>query len=279
MSENIGYIHPEALVETDWLQGHLADHSVRVIEVNGDPTIYEQGHIPGAINFDWQKDLQDQVIRAPIGKAQLETLLSRVGIGNDSTIVLYGDHHNWFAAWTFWLLKYYGHRDVRLLNGGRMKWLAEKRGITTRVPCFASAHYTAQAPLSTIRAFREQVLLSLGCKSAVLVDVRSAGEYSGELFSVGTTGQRGGHIPGAVNIPWDMAVREDGTFRSRGELHALYTSEGVTPGKEVIVYCHVGERSSHTWFVLHSLLGYTHVLHYDGSWAEWGSSIGAPIEK
>ncbi|HEX6477801.1 MAG TPA: sulfurtransferase [Ktedonobacteraceae bacterium] len=283
MSENTGSIYPQTLVDVEWLQGHLADPTVRVIDVDVDTTAYEQGHIPGAVGFNWQKDLQDQVIRAPIGKAQIEARLSCAGVSNDTTIVLYGDHHNWFATWTFWLLKYYGHRDVRLLNGGRVKWLAERREITTQVPSYSPAYYTAQAPRNTMRAFRDQVLLSLGCKSTVLVDVRSLGEYSGELLAPRTIlkegVQRGGHISGAINIPWTMAVREDGTFRSAEELRALYTGMGVTPGKEVIVYCQIGERSSHTWFVLHSLLGYARVLHYDGSWIEWGSLIGAPIEK
>jgi thiosulfate/3-mercaptopyruvate sulfurtransferase len=283
MSEYRDHIYPEALVDVEWLLGHLSNPKVRVIEVDVDTTAYEQGHIPGAVGFNWQTDLQDQVIRAPIGKAQLEALLSRAGVSNDTTIVLYGDHYNWFAAWTFWLLKYYGHRDVRLLDGGRVKWLAQRCDITTQVPYYPPAHYTAQSPRNAIRAFRDQVLLSIGCKSVVLVDVRSPGEYSGEAPGAGTSFQegirRGGHIPGAVNIPWAMAVREDGTFRPAEELRALYANRGVTPGKEVIVYCQIGERSSHTWFVLHTLLGYARVLHYDGSWVEWGSLIGAPIEK
>src|SRR6185312_2963674 len=248
MPENIGYIHPEALVDVEWLQSHLADPTVRVIEVDIDATAYEQGHIPGAVNFNWQKDLQDHVIRAPISKARLEALLSRTGVSNDTPIVLYGGHNNWFAAWAFWILKYYGHRDVRLLNGGRKKWLANKCEITSQVPTYSPTSYAAQAPRNTIRAFRDQVLLSLGCKSAVLVDVRSPGEYSGELLAPGIAlqegVQRGGHIPGAVNIPWAMAVREDGTFRSAEELRALYAGKGITSGKEVIVYCHIGERSS-----------------------------------
>ena len=283
MPENIGYMHPEALIDVEWLQSHLADSTVRLIDVDIDTTAYEQGHIPGAVGFNWQKDLQDRAIRAPIGKAQLEALLSRAGVSNGMTVVLYGGHHNWFATWTFWLLKYYGHRDVRLLNGGRVKWLAEGCEITAQVPSYPPAHYTAQAPRNTIRAFRDRVLLSLGCKSAVLVDVRSPGEYSGEMLAAGTAlkkgVQRSGHIPGAINIPWSMAVWEDGTFRSAEELRALYAGKGITPDKEVIVYCQIGERSSHTWFVLHSLLGYTRVLHYDGSWTEWGSLVGVPIEK
>ncbi len=283
MSENTGYTHPEVLVDAGWLRTHLADPMVRLIEVDVDTTAYQQGHIPGAVGFNWQKDLQDQVIRAPLSKAQLEALLSRTGVSNDTTIVLYGDHNNWFAAWAFWILKYYGHRDVRLLDGGRAKWLADKREITTQVPSYPPTSYTAQAPRNTIRAFRDQVLLTLGRRGGVLVDVRSPGEYSGEPLAPANVSQegarRGGHIPGAVNIPWVMAVQEDGTFRSAEELRALYAGKGVTPDKEVIAYCHIGERSSHTWFVLHYLLGYTHVRNYDGSWTEWGSLIGAPIEK
>ena len=239
MPENRGYIHADALVDVEWLQSHLADPTVRVIEVDVDTTAYEQGHIPGAVGFNWHKDLQDQMIRAPISKAQLGALLSRLGVSNDITIVLYGGHHNWFATWAFWLLEYYGHRDVRLLNGGRAKWLAEGREITTHVPFYPPAHYTAQAPRNTIRAFRNQVLLSLGCKSTVLVDARSPGEYGGEPIAPGTTlqqsVQRGGHIPGAFNIPWALAIREDGTFKSAEELRTLYADKGVTSDKEVIV--------------------------------------------
>ncbi|SRR5579884_513807 len=283
MSESKGYIYPDSLVEAEWVQAHLADPTVRLIEVDVNTIAYEQGHIPGAVGFNWQKDLQNRLIRAPISKGQLEALLSRTGVSNDTTIVLYGGHNNWFAAWTFWILKYYGHRDVRLLNGGRAKWLADKREISTQVPSYPPASYTAQAPRNTIRAFRDQVLLSLGCREDVLVDVRSPDEYSGQSLTPTNWpregAQRSGHIPGAINIPWSMAVREDGTFKSAEELRTLYAREGITPDKEVIIYCHIGERSSHTWFVLYSLLGYTHVRHYDGSWAEWGSLTGAPIEK
>jgi len=283
MSENTGYTHPEVLVDAGWLRAHLADPMVRLIEVDVDTTAYQEGHIPGAVGFNWQKDLQDQVIRAPLRKVQLEALLSRTGVSNDTTIVFYGDHNNWFAAWAFWILKYYGHRDVRLLNGGRKKWLADKREITTQVPTYSPTSYAAQAPRNSIRAFRDQVLLSLGCRDGALVDVRSPGEFSGKLLAPANWqqegAQRGGHIPGAINIPWAMAVRRDGTFKSAEELRALYAGHGITPDKEVIAYCRIGERSSYTWFVLHSLLGYTHVRHYDGSWAEWGSLIGAPIEK
>jgi thiosulfate/3-mercaptopyruvate sulfurtransferase len=283
MSENIGYMHPEALVAAEWVQAHLADPAVRLIEVDVDTTAYEQGHIPGAVGFNWQKELQDQVIRAPMSKEHLEALLSRAGVSNDTTIVLYGDNNNWFAAWAFWILKYYGHRDARLLNGGRVKWLADKREITSAVPSYAATTYTAQVPRDNIRAFRDQILSTLGRQGSALVDVRSPGEYSGELLAPANLpqegAQRGGHIPGAVNIPWGMAMREDGTFKSAEELRALYAGKGITGDKEVIAYCRIGERSSHTWFVLSYLLGYAHVRNYDGSWTEWGSLIGAPIEK
>ena len=256
---------------------------MRLIEVDVDTSAYEQGHIPGAVGFNWQKELQDQVIRAPLSQAQLEDLLSRAGVSNDTTIVLYGDNNNWFAAWALWILKYYGHPDVRLLDGGRVKWLADKRELTTEVPSYASTSYHAQAPESNIRALRDQILTQLGQQGFALVDVRSPAEYSGELLAPANLpqegAQRGGHIPGAANIPWSMAVREDGTFKPADELRALYASKGVTPDKDVVAYCRIGERSSHTWYVLNYLLGYPHVRNYDGSWTEWGSLIGAPIEK
>src|SRR5579884_1490757 len=283
MSENKGYVHPEVLVDADWVQAHLNDPNVRLIEVDVDTRAYEQGHIPGAVGFNWQKDLQDQVMRAPVSREQLEALLSRAGVSNDTTIVLYGDNNNWFAAWALWILKYYGHRDVRLLDGGRVKWLADNREQTRNVPSYSPASYSVQAPHSDIRALRDQVLLSLGRNGFALVDVRSPAEYSGELIAPANLpqegAQRGGHIPGAANIPWGTAVREDGTFKSADELRQIYGSKGVTPDKEVIAYCRIGERSSHTWFALHYLLGYPHVKNYDGSWTEWGSLIGVPIEK
>ncbi len=283
MSENKGYTHPEALVDAEWVQAHLTDPTVRVIEVDVDTTAYEQGHIPGAVGFNWQKELQDQVMRAPVSKEQLEALLSRAGVSNDTTIVLYGDNNNWFAAWALWILKYYGHRDVRLLDGGRVKWLADKRELTMEVPSYPRTTYTTHAPHSDIRAFRDQILLSLGRNGFALVDVRSPGEYSGELLAPTNLpqegAQRGGHIPGAANIPWSLAVREDGTFKPAEELRSLYESKGITAEKEVVAYCRIGERSSHTWFVLHYLLGYPSVRNYDGSWTEWGSLIGVPIEK
>ncbi|HZS79348.1 MAG TPA: sulfurtransferase [Ktedonobacteraceae bacterium] len=283
MSTTNGYAYPEALVDADWVEVHLHDPNVRLVEVDVDTKAYEQGHIPGAVAFNWQKELQDQVVRAPIDKEHLEALLSRAGISNDTTIILYGDNNNWFAAWALWLLKYYGHEDVRLLNGGRVKWLADKRELTTEVPSYPQTTYKAKEPQKDIRAFRDQILAELGQPDLALVDVRSPGEYSGELLAPANLpqegAQRGGHIPGAANIPWSMAVREDGTFKSPEELRALYESKGVTEDKEVIAYCRIGERSSHTWYVLHYLLGYPHVRNYDGSWTEWGSLIGAPIEK
>ncbi|HLQ28194.1 MAG TPA: sulfurtransferase [Ktedonobacteraceae bacterium] len=283
MSENKGYVHPEVLVDADWVQAHLKDPKVRLIEVDVDTKAYDQGHIPGAVGFNWQKELQDQLIRAPISQRHLEELLGRAGVSNDTTIVLYGDNNNWFAAWALWILKYYGHADVRMLDGGRVKWLADKREITTEVPGHAHMTYHVGKPVADIRALRDQVMQELGKQGVALVDVRSPGEYSGELLAPANLpqegAQRGGHIPGAANIPWASAVREDGTFKSADELRAIYGGKGVTPDKEVIAYCRIGERSSHTWYVLHYLLGYPKVRNYDGSWTEWGSLIGAPIEK
>ncbi|HLW03617.1 MAG TPA: sulfurtransferase [Ktedonobacterales bacterium] len=283
MTEHSHYAHPEALVDAEWVQAHLTDPTVRLIEVDVDTLAYDQGHITGAVGFNWQRELQDQVQRAPVSKEQLEKLLSHAGVTPDTTIVLYGDNNNWFAAWALWILKYYGHRDARLLNGGRVKWLADKREITTVVPSYTHTNYIAQAPNGDIRAFRDQVLSSLKQSKVALVDVRSPAEYSGELLAPAHLpqegAQRGGHIPGAANIPWAMAVKEDGTFKPAEELGVLYAGKGITPDKEVVAYCRIGERSSHTWFVLHYLLGYPRVRNYDGSWTEWGSLIGVPIEK
>ncbi len=283
MAENKGYAHPEVLVDADWVEAHRNDPKVRLIEVDVDTSAYEQGHIPGAVGFNWQKELQDQVVRAPVSQAQLEALLSRAGVSNDTTIVLYGDNNNWFAAWALWILKYYGHSDVRLLDGGRIKWLADKRELTTQVPSYEQTSYHAQAPKEDIRAYRDYILGHLRQQGFALVDVRSPGEYSGELLAPANLpqegAQRGGHIPGAANIPWSQAVNADGTFKSADELRTLYGGKGVTQDKEVVAYCRIGERSSHTWYVLHYLLGYSNVRNYDGSWTEWGSLIGAPIEK
>jgi thiosulfate/3-mercaptopyruvate sulfurtransferase len=283
MAENNGYANPDVLVDAAWVEQHLNDPNVRLIEVDVDTSAYEQGHIPGAVGFNWQKELQDQIVRAPVSKAQLEDLMSRAGVNNDTTVVLYGDNNNWFAAWALWLLKYYGHQDVRLLNGGRIKWLADKREITTEVPSYPRTNYTASEPQTDIRAFRDYILGHLDANGFTLVDVRSPAEYSGQLLAPANLpqegAQRGGHIPGAANIPWSQAVQEDATFKPAEELRALYEGKGVTPDKEVIAYCRIGERSAHTWFVLTQLLGYPTVRNYDGSWTEWGSLIGAPIEK
>lgn len=283
MTENNGYARPEALVSADWVEAHENDPTVRLIEVDVDTKAYDQGHIPGAIAFNWQKELQDQIVRAPISKTHLEELLSAAGVEKDTTIVLYGDNNNWFAAWALWLLKYYGHNDVRLLDGGRVKWLAEKREITSEIPSYPRTSYQAEEPRTEVRALRDQVIASVGKAGIALVDVRSPAEYSGELLAPANLpqegAQRGGHIPGAANIPWAQAVREDGTFKSADELKSLYQGKGITPEKEVIAYCRIGERSSHTWFVLNYLLGYNQVRNYDGSWTEWGSLIGVPIEK
>ncbi len=283
MADNKGYVHPEVLVDADWVEAHAKDSQVRLIEIDVDTKAYNEGHIPGAVAFNWQKELQDQIVRSPLSKESLESLLSQAGVSNDTTIVLYGDNNNWFAAWALWILKYYGHQDVRLLDGGRVKWLADKRELTTNVPTYPKTTYHAQTPNESIRAFRDQIIKELGSSSLTLVDVRSPGEFSGELLAPANMpqegAQRGGHIPGAANIPWATTVREDGTFKSSEELTTLYGNKGVTPDKEVIAYCRIGERSSHSWFVLHYLLGYDNVRNYDGSWTEWGSLIGAPIER
>ncbi len=272
----------KVLVSTDWVQAHLGDPSIRLIEVDVDTTAYEQGHIPGAIGLNWQTQLQDPVRRDIPSQAQLEATLGALGVSHTDTIVLYGDNNNWFAAFAFWVLKLYGHEDVRIMDGGRKKWLAEGRPITTETPYYPPTQYIAKAPDMSLRAFFPQVLENLNRSEFMLVDVRSPQEYTGELIAppgLMETAQRGGHIPGARNIPWVQAVREDGTFKSPEELRAIYEAQGITPDKQIVAYCRIGERSAHTWFVLKYLLGYPNVRNYDGSWTEWGNIVGAPIER
>ncbi|HKD63703.1 MAG TPA: sulfurtransferase [Candidatus Acidoferrales bacterium] len=277
------YKHPEVLVSTEWAAGKLNDPKVRLIEVDVDTTAYDQGHIPGAVGWNWQTQLQDNVRRDLIDKVTLEGLLGKSGVGNDTTILLYGDNNNWFAAYALWQLKYYGHKDVRLINGGRKKWIEEKRPLTTDPAKVAATTYRASGPDESIRARKEDVFESVNKKKQIdLVDVRSVDEFTGKIIAppgMSETAQRAGHIPGAANIPWAQAANEDGTFKSVDALKQLYGAKGVDGDNEIIAYCRIGERSSHTWFVLKYLLGYDKVKNYDGSWTEWGNLIGAPIEK
>ncbi len=276
------YSHPEVLVSTDWVAEHLKDPSVRLVEVDVETDAYEQGHIPGAVAWSWKKQLADQVRRDVIPQKEFEALLAQTGIGKDTTVVLYGDNNNWFAAWAFWQLKIYGHRDVRLLNGGRKKWLEEGREITQEAPHVKTTTYQAAAPDYSIRSFLPAVQSAVEKGAAALVDVRSPQEFTGEILAppgLAETAQRGGHIPGARSVPWSKAANEDGTFKSFDELKQLYGSEGVDGAKPVITYCRIGERSSHSWFVLTYLLGYKNVTNYDGSWTEWGNLVAAPVER
>ncbi len=277
------YANPNSLVSTEWVAEHGNDTNVRLVEVDVDTGAYEQGHIAGAVGWNWQSQLQQTLQRDVISQQDLEQLLGGAGIGNDTTVILYGDNNNWFAAWAFWQLKMYGHQDVKLMNGGRVKWTAENRPITTDVPNHAPATYKASSPDQSIRAYRDQVLSAVSSGSVSLVDVRAPAEFSGELLAPANLpqegSQRGGHIPGAANVPWAQAVNEDGTFKSADDLTALYGGKGIDGSRETIAYCRIGERSSHTWFVLTQLLGHQNVRNYDGSWTEWGSIVGAPIEK
>jgi thiosulfate/3-mercaptopyruvate sulfurtransferase len=280
------YVHPEAIVDTQWVQDHLKDEKVRIAEVDYDPTAnYELGHIPGAVLINWKADINDPLTRNVLSKQAFEDLLQRIGVNKDdnNTLVLYGDFNNWFAAFAFWVFKYYGYHDVRIINGGRKKWLIEDRPISKDIPHYTKGDYKAAAkPDTNIRVFLDYVKATLGSKA--LIDVRSPKEFSGEITAPPEYptehAQRGGHIPEAVNIPWAQAVNDsDGTFKSVNELKNLYESKGITPDKEIITYCRIGERSSHTWFVLKYLLGYPNVKNYDGSWTEWGNMIANPIEK
>jgi thiosulfate/3-mercaptopyruvate sulfurtransferase len=276
------YAHPETLVSTDWVAGHLDDPKVRIVEVDVDTKSYDEAHIPNAIAWAWNTQLSDTVRRDILSKEQFEELMSASGIANDTTVVIYGDNNNWFSAWAFWEMKIYGHADVRLMNGGRKKWLSEGREVTTDVAKPARTSYKASPADLSLRAFLPQVQAAISSKSAALVDVRSPQEFTGEILSppgLPETCQRGGHIPGARSIPWGRAANEDGTFKSFEELQSLYRAEGIDGSKPVVCYCRIGERSSHSWFVLKYLLGYNQVTNYDGSWTEWGNLVGAPVEK
>ena len=277
--------HPESIVDTDWVAEHANDDNVVLVEVDVDTAAYEQGHIPGAIGWNWTTQLNDTVTRDILNKEQIECLLGSSGITPDSTVVVYGDNNNWFATYAFWQLKIYGHADVRVMNGGRIKWVSEGRDLTTDVPSVEATSYSASdADLST-RATRDDMLsIATGETSSAMVDVRAPAEFSGELLAPANLpqegSQRGGHIPGATNIPWLTAVNEDdGTFKSVEDLQAAYQGKGITGDGPTVAYCRIGERSSHTWFVLSQILGYDNVTNYDGSWTEYGSIVGAPIEK
>jgi thiosulfate/3-mercaptopyruvate sulfurtransferase len=278
------YAHPEALVETDWVKANLGNPTVKVVEIDVDTTAYDAGHIPGAVGFDWRRQLQDQLHRDIIDQETFERLVGGAGISPEDTVVLYGDHHNWFAANGFWLFKLYGHRDVRLMNGGRGKWLKEPdKELTTVRPVPRPVPYKVTQKRPELRALLPDVLQAVSSRACNLVDVRSADEFTGKVIAppgMNETAQRGGHVPGARSIPWNTPVAPDGTFRPADELRAIYLEQkGVDPGRPTIAYCRIGERSSHTWFVLTYLLGLKDVRNYDGSWTEYGSVIGAPIEK
>lgn len=276
------YADPNSLVPTQWVADHASDANVRVVEVDVDTTAYEEGHIPGAVGWNWQTQLCDTLQRDVIQKEDLEKLMSRSGISNDTTVVLYGDNNNWFAAWAFWQLKMYGHRDVRIMNGGRKKWLAEGRTLSRETPSYQATNYQATDPVDGYRALLPDVMEVYQDAGVALVDVRSGDEFTGKILAppgLPETCQRGGHIPGAKNIGWGLACNEDGTFKSVEELEEIYNTKGVTKDKDIITYCRIGERSSHSWFVLKHLLGYSNVKNYDGSWTEWGNLVGAPVER
>ena len=282
MTEKDGYANQEAMVSTDWVAEHGGSAGVRLVEVDVDTAAYDTGHVPGAAGWDWRRELQDQTVRDIASREALEALLGRSGVAEDTTVILYGDNNNWFAAYAYWMLSYYGHRRLRLMNGGRVKWIAEGRELSTEAPVHpATAYRFPDATREEIRAYRDTVLAHIG--HGGLVDVRSPKEFSGELLAPENLpqegAQRGGHIPTAVNVPWASAVREDGTFKAPAELRDLYAGRNITPDREVIAYCRIGERSAHTWFVLRELLGYPAVRNYDGSWTEWGSAVRVPIER
>ena len=270
------------LVDAAWAQAHLADPTVRFVEVDVDTTSYEQSHLPGAVGWNWTSQLADGIRRDIASQDDFSALLSAGGIGADTTIVLYGDNNNWFAAWAYWQLKLYGHKDVRIINGGRKFWLDNGLPLSVDESTYAATGYELGEPDFALRAFRDDILPRLGDPGLALVDVRSPAEFNGEIIAppgMSETAQRAGHIPGAASIPWAQTVREDGTFKSAEDLATLYEAKGITADKDIIAYCRIGERSSHSWFVLHELLGYKRVRNYDGSWTEYGSLIGVPIEK
>ena len=273
---------PNVLVSTEWVAQHATDTGVRVVEVDVDTSAYDQGHVPGAAGWNWTTELCDTLVRDIVPTKKLEELLGKTGIDNKTAIVLYGDNNNWFAAWAFWQLKIYGHEDVRIMDGGRKKWLAEGRDLSTETPSFAAATYKAGAPDFSMRAFLPEVQQAMTAKKAALVDVRSPDEFTGKILSppgLPETCQRGGHIPGAKSIPWGKNCNEDGTFKSFDELKALYAAQGINGDQPVIAYCRIGERSSLTWFAMKHLLGFKDVRNYDGSWTEWGNLVGAQVEK
>jgi thiosulfate/3-mercaptopyruvate sulfurtransferase len=278
------FAHPEVLVDTGWVASHGKDANVRVVEVDVDTKAYDEGHVPGAIAWAWNTQLSDTLIRDILHKPQFEDLMTQSGIDNGTTVVLYGDNNNWFAAWALWQMKIYGHNDVRIMDGGRKKWLAEGRDLDTGATHAAasSTPYRASDPDLSLRAYLPQVQEAQKAGSAVMIDVRSPQEFSGEILAppgLPETCQRGGHIPGARSVPWGKACNDDGTFKSYDDLQKLYSAEGVGQSKPVIAYCRIGERSSHTWFVLKYLLGINNVVNYDGSWTEWGNLVGAPVER
>jgi thiosulfate/3-mercaptopyruvate sulfurtransferase len=282
MSET-DYAHPDALVSTAWVAQHLKDPNVRIVESDEDILLYDTGHTPGAVKIDWINDLNDPVVRDYIKSERFAQLMSEKGISNDTTVVFYGDKNNWWACYALWVFQLFGHSNVKVMNGGRKKWIDERREMTKDVPIYSKTVYKApRRDDSHIRAFRDDVLTHVS-SGQPLVDVRSPAEYRGELLHMADYPQegalRGGHIPGARNIPWSKAAAEDGTFKSFDELKELYQSEGITPDKDIIAYCRIGERSSHSWFVLTYLLGYPRVRNYDGSWTEWGNLVGTPIER
>ena len=279
----MSYAHPEYLVETEWVANHLNDPTIRIIESDEDPLLYPMGHIPGAVQVDWFSTLQHPIRRDFVTKEQFSEMCSRLGIANDTTVVFYGDKSNWFACYALWLFEYYGHKIVKIMNGGRAKWEQEKRPLVKEIQSYARTTYSAKDADKSIRAFRDEVLKHSNAKKP-LVDVRSPKEYSGELTHMPNYPQegatRGGHIPGAVSIPWSQAVNEtDATFKTARELLALYEGKNINADGDIIAYCRIGERSSLTWFVLKYLLGYPNVKNYDGSWTEWGNLVDAPIEK